>query len=249
MVFVVTFDRLKNVREIITELCNNKSLKDKEFHVTVGVSENFQRAINCLPDSVTIIKLPRNYYWARSLKYLVRNNRKEYDTAVHLNDDIDPIQLRNLDFDLYFNDDQISFGEFKDGNGDIIFGGYRRSFLKERIVEDNVEMFNANIFVLPKKVLIKSMPVFTFQHAYLDFVLSYRAIKNDSVYQVTKIPWLSANERKEDRYLIKKHYRSTWYSRANPVDGFFYCIYTHQFVRAPLVLLYLTMKAIKKALV
>jgi len=246
MVFVATFDQYNNVAAILSALKKNSSLVNMGLKITVGVSGDIQLAREYLSGNIKLLDIPNHYYWARAFKYLVMSCLEDYDVAVHINDDVEPTQLQQLNFAKYIGDTKICFGEFKDNNGEIIFGGFKTSLLKEKMVRNNVEMFNGNLFILPKKILMKAMPLFTFQHAYLDFVLSYRAIKHYTDFEVKNIPMVSSEENKQLRQSVKKAYSSTWYSRANPIDSLFYCVYTHQYLRAPFVFFYLVLKAIKK---
>lgn len=245
MEVIVFFTTNKNLGKVINlweSICRNPSLDNCRLRGFCAYSNGGEANIHM--GSLEIIRVPQDFFWAKSLAFLAhfcRTFRSDY--LIHLNDDVSPDDVAKADFSKGLEEGNVLYGVFRDRKNSVIFGGHKRFGFKTVRAEKKVEMFNGNFFMCSKEVFDRNLPQYQFRHAFLDFVLSYRIIMREKV-ALRPIDFTEPVESLEQRKLHFRIHKNIMDSRLNPADAFMYYLLTGRPLLAAPISLYCVLKII-----
>ena len=222
---ITTYNKQEIVNNIIDSFKKNANNLNISLKFYISVS-NTNIDINPGSD-IKIYKVPEDYFWARSFKYLLKKLDTDTNKIIHINDDTN---LSNEEFKkflcLSMNSDVV-VGNFFDADKNHIFGFKRfigRSFRPSSISE--AKFFNGNLFMSNRDLLIDSIPSYTYKHGFLDYHLSFQIIKilNNRKLRIAELNINGPVETNIERKTLYKSIKDPMNSRMNPFDQLFFYI-------------------------
>ena len=227
-VLIVTHTKVSEVLDIIDALRKNPTKSKFELYFYVGISSaqhhqehemQFRRY-----EDVKVSLLDEECFWAKSFQLVFDQIAvSDYEYFMHINDDVIPQQLHHVKLSEILMGDVVGFANILDRNGNQVFGKKVITPLKALGLPPKLEVFNGNFFSCKISQIVKVMPKYKFNHAFLDYVLSHHLLTNGS--KQIAIPMRTVDEDVTSRastFETIVNYRN---SRLNPLDTFMMYFY------------------------
>lgn len=216
---ITTYDKQNKVNNLIDSFQSSAYKLNVTLKFYISVS-NIIIDINPRTN-VKVFKLPKDYFWAKSFKFLLKKIDEDSEKIIHINDDTN---ISNEEVEKFLNLSTVSdvlVANFYDVKKDHIFGFKRfdgRSFRPASICE--AEFFNGNLFMSNTDLLIESIPFYTYKHGFLDYHLSFKIIKalNERKLKIEELDINHNVETNLERKMLYKTVRDPMNSRLNPFD-------------------------------